>query len=47
MKTRYYTYSVLIRHAGFIEVVAIDHEAMLADIAEAYADADVITWSVR
>jgi hypothetical protein len=43
----YRNFSVLIRHVGFIEVRACSYEAMLADIEAAYANAEVITWSVR
>jgi hypothetical protein len=52
MNNAYKTYSVLIRAGKHmlpvcIDVVATSHEAMLADIAEAYFEPDVITWSAR
>lgn len=48
-RNKYSRFSVLIRggiKGSFsIDVVAIDHEAMLADIAQAYENAEVITWT--
>jgi hypothetical protein len=42
-KLTYRRYEVLVRHLGFIEVVAISREAALADIREAYYKPEIIT----
>lgn len=41
----YKRFSVLVRHVGFIEVLAVSYEAMLADVEQAYYQPEVITWS--
>jgi hypothetical protein len=44
-KQTYRRYSVLIRHAGFIDLMAVSIEAAIADIEQAYSNPEVITWT--